>query len=243
MRLPTLLPLPLVVAVFTTPAVASWHVVLPRQTDPSAPTSVQTGEALENCLWTSHKIRISQPTEPPGLAEYRSSAITEAARHPFYSSAVGPVERLDRTSVCSLYIGISSRELTILPSELSKVFSAYSQAKTSWVEEVKPRVSEYSKECVGVVGTSEVGEFLQEFATDVEGCVTNAEMIFGKFVTATLTETRADVEDSASTDEWKALTASMTTTDSTAAGARETGYLVPVLGFAGAVAWAGAAVV
>ncbi|KAK4199491.1 hypothetical protein QBC40DRAFT_81321 [Triangularia verruculosa] len=236
MHLPIIL-----VAVLMTPALASWHAILPRQTPASTPTPVQTGEALDNCLWTSYKIHITKPKSPPELEEYRSSAMAKVTEHPYLASATASLEQLDRTSVCSIYLGLSSQQLSLLPSELSTVFSSYEESRTSWIKEVKPQVSEYSRSCVGIVGTSEVGDFLQEFATDVQECVTNAEMVFGKFVPATTTKTKDDIEVRTKTGEWEILSTSVTTTDSTAAGARETGYLGPILGIVGAVAWAGAA--
>ncbi|KAK0736676.1 hypothetical protein B0T21DRAFT_348706 [Apiosordaria backusii] len=245
MRLPTSLPFSILLAVFATPAFANWHAILPRQTDPNPPTPTESGP-LSLCLWTSYSILRSQPTQPPGLVGFHNSAITEAARHPYYlaQSSLGvPIERLDRTSICSIFINdIASRQLSMLPPELSPVYSTYEQAKTSWIEEIKPKVSQFSEECVGALGTSSVGDFLQGFATNVEGCVTNADMIWGKLDTATLTETREDIWDSPATGDWQVLTTATTTTSSTAAGARETGYLVPVLGLAGAVVWAGGAV-
>ncbi|KAK0668403.1 hypothetical protein QBC41DRAFT_303479 [Cercophora samala] len=230
MRVSTHLPLPILLGVFATSAHANWNI---RSTeDFPAPTSVEDREALEDCLFTSNQILRSQPTPPPELREYSHRAANDAGNDNYYVTATDPIERLDPKSVCSVFLGIPTRQLSMLPSELSTVFSTYREAKSSWIAQVKPKVSEFSQGCIEVLGTTIVVEYLQEFVTELGDCMTNFESIYGTFV---------------HTGEWKPVSTpvstSVTTTSSTAAGARETGYMVPVLGVVGAAAWAGAALV
>ncbi|KAK4642234.1 hypothetical protein QC761_0082410 [Podospora bellae-mahoneyi] len=243
MRLSTYSSLPVLWGVFTTPAHASWHAILPRQTEAiPTPTPTENFEAVENCLFTSSSILRSYPTEPPVLRPYGESAASEGANEALSMRTPRDSRgELDHTSVCSLYLGIPTRELTMLPSELSTVFSTYREARSSWIAQAKPQLSEFSERCLEVLGTKTVVDYLQEFATGLEECLTNMELLFGTFVPTTPTDNGGIVW----TGDWERVSTPVTTTSrsSTAAGARETAYMVPVLGVVGAAAWAGAAMV
>ncbi|KAK4202041.1 hypothetical protein QBC40DRAFT_47062 [Triangularia verruculosa] len=163
-------------------------------------------QSLDACANGFHRIHFAYPTQPAAIAEIVS---TKSLSQDYVFVTGEPTNaNLDRTAVCSFVVGFPTKIAAAIPQRSTSIlqeFAVWQKEVSSWVDANKESVEAFATSCASGGQTGVAGNALLMLATDINACLTAAEVGLGP----TGASSGGDVQAQATT--------------STGAGPRETG--------------------
>ncbi|KAK0666389.1 hypothetical protein QBC41DRAFT_305221 [Cercophora samala] len=172
-----------------------WFILLSTATVPSFALAQDTAtprltglptltRSLDCAAQLQNTIQFSYPTQPAAIAEIVSS---KSLGHDYIFVTGDPRVQAanahsDRTVVCSAIVAFPTQIAAAIPQRSTSIlqeFAVWQKDVSAWVDANKESVRAFATSCSGGGETGVAGNALMMLATDVDACLTAAEVGLG----------------------------------------------------------------